>query len=154
MLKTATTFITALISFNAHAISIIEASPVHFGSVAGQLGLSCSMSQFGDISGDCDATNIDISIGQIIVTDLPRNGNLEVIIKGSSNSSLSYTPVAELNGAKAGNVIIYAEQPVYVRSKGNGADFTIKIYGNISVQGDLNLSQPYTADYTIQVNQL
>jgi len=154
MFKTLLISTFAAMSFSTFAITLVEVSPVHFGSVSGQLGLSCSMSQFGDISGDCDATNIDISIGQVVVTDLPRNGNLEVIIKGSSNSSLSYTPVAELDGAKAGNVIIYAEQPVYVRSKGNGADFTIKIYGNISVQGDLHSSQAYTADYTIQVNQL
>ena len=155
MLKTVSTllFIT-LISFNVCAISLIEISPVRFGTVAGEPGLSCAMSKFGDISGGCDATNPDISIGHVVITNLPRGGDLEIVIKGASSSSIRYTPVAELEGAKEGNVILYNDKPVYVSSKEDGADFTIKIYGNIAVQGDLHSSQPHTADYTIQVNQL
>lgn len=153
MLKTLLTSIFVTISFSTFAITLVEVSPVHFGSVSGQLGLSCSMSQFGVISGDCDATDSEISIGQIVVTNLPRNGNIEVILTGSSNTSLSYAPVAELIGSKSGTTFIYDNQPVYVRSKGNGADFTINVFGNITVQSNLNLRQPYTVDYTLQVNQ-
>ncbi|GMM68302.1 hypothetical protein MTsDn1_15970 [Alteromonas sp. MTD1] len=153
MLKTLLTSIFAVMSFSTFAISLVEVSPVHFGSVSGQLGLSCSMSQFGVISGDCDATDTEISIGQIVVTNLPRNGLIEVILTGSSNTSLSYEPVAELIGAKSGTTFLYDNQPVYVRAKGNGADFTINVFGNITVQSNLNLRQPYTVDYTLQVNQ-
>ena len=154
MLKNLFTAILALaVPFNAFSITLVEVSPVHFGSVSGQLGLSCSMSQFGVISGDCDATDGEISMGQIIVTNLPRNGTIEVILTGSSNTSLSYSPVAELVGAKSGTAFIYDSQPVYVTSKGNGADFTINVFGNITVQSNLNLRQPYTVDYTLQVNQ-
>lgn len=154
MLKSLLTAILAVaVSFNALSITLLEVSPIHFGSVRGQLGLSCSMSQFGVISGDCDATDGEISMGQIIVTNLPRNGSIEVILTGSSNSSLSYAPVAELVGAKSGTTFLYDNQPVIVRSKGNGADFTINVFGNITVQSNLNLRQPYTVDYSLQVNQ-
>jgi hypothetical protein len=112
------------------------------------------MSQFGVISGACDATDSDIVLGEILVTNLPRNGTVEVVLTGSSNASLSYAPVAELTGAKGGTVLLYDNQPVNVNTKGNGADFTITIFGSLTVQTELSLSGAYTADYTLQVNQL
>ena len=57
MSKTLLTSIFAAMSFSTFAITLVEVSPVHFGSVSGQLGLSCTMSQYGVISGDCDATD-------------------------------------------------------------------------------------------------
>ncbi len=69
------------------------------------------MSQFGVISGACDATDSDIVLGEILVTNLPRNGTVEVVLTGSSNVSLSYVPVAELTGGKGGAVLLYDNQP-------------------------------------------
>ena len=138
----------------AYAITISEIAPVHFGSVSAQTDVVCTMSQFVVISGTCDATDSDIVLGEILVTNLPRNGTVEVVLTGSSNVSLSYAPVAELTGGKGGTVLLYDNQPVNVNTKGNGADFTITIFGSLTVQTELSLSGAYTADYTLQVNQL
>jgi hypothetical protein len=112
------------------------------------------MSEFGVISGACDTTDIDITLGEVLVTNLPRNGNVEVMITGSTNTALQYAPIAELTGAKGGTVLLYDNQPVNVTVKGNGADFTITVFGTLTLQNDLSLSGAYTADYTLEVNQL
>lgn len=142
------------ISSSLGAITISEIAPVHFGSVSAQSGLTCTMSEFGVISGACDTTDIDITLGEVLVTNLPRNGNVEVMITGSTNTALQYAPIAELTGAKGGTVLLYDNQPVNVTVKGNGADFTITVFGTLTLQNDLSLSGAYTADYTLEVNQL
>ena len=141
-------------SFSTQAITIIETTPVHFGSIFGQLGFQCVMSQFGEVGGDCDATDANISRGTIVVTDLPRKATVEVIITSSPNASLDYVPTALLSGAKGGTVSLTPNQPVLLEVKGNGADFTIDVFGTLSITNDLRTSQPYTVDYTIQVNAL
>lgn len=141
-------------SFSAQAITIIETAPVHFGSIFGQLGYQCVMNQFGEVGGDCDATDADISRGTLIVTDLPRKGTVEVVITTTPSASLDYSPTAEIFGAKGGTVLLTPNQPVLLEVKGNGADFTISVFGTLSITNDLRISQPYTADYTIQVNAL
>jgi len=141
-------------SLSTQAITIIETTPVHFGSIFGQLGFQCAMSQFGEVGGDCDATDANISRGTIIVTDLPRKGTVEVVITSSPNASLDYAPTAEVSGAKGGTVLLTPNQPVLLEVKGNGADLTINVFGTLSINDDLRTSQPYTVDYTIQVNAL
>jgi hypothetical protein len=148
------TLVILLVSSNVNAITITEIEPIHFGSVSAQRDVVCVMSQFGVISGACDATDSDIVLGELLVTNLPRNGTVEVVLTGSTNTSLSYVPVAELKGAKGGAVLLYNNQPVSIDTTGNGSDLTITIYGSLTVQGELSLSGAYTTDYTLQVNQL
>ncbi|BFT29427.1 hypothetical protein D210916BOD24_06030 [Alteromonas sp. D210916BOD_24] len=147
-----TYFLFVFVVSPVSAITLIEVSPVHFGSVSGQLGLSCAMSQYGVISGACDASDGEISVGQITVTDLPRKGTVEVILKGSTNSALTFTPLAELTGAKGGTIYLYENQPVSAEVKGNGAEFSLTVYGSFSLVSDITLSGPYTVDYSIEIN--
>jgi hypothetical protein len=149
-----TLFAVVASSFSTQAITIIETTPVHFGSIFGQFGFQCVMSQFGEVGGDCDATDANISRGTIVVTDLPRKGTVEVVITSAPNASLDYSPAAEIFGAKGGTALLTPNQPVLLEVKGNGADFTINVFGTLSITDDLRISQPYTADYTIQVNAL
>ena len=154
-LYTFVTFFTLVASsFSTQAITIIETTPVHFGSVFGQLGFQCVMSQFGEVGGDCDATDTNINRGSIIVTNLPRKATVEVVMTSSPNASLDYAPTAILSGAKRGTVTLTHNQPVLLEVKGNGADFIIDVFGTLSINDDLRTSQPYTVDYTIQVNEL
>lgn len=112
------------------------------------------MSQFGVISGACEANDGEISVGQISVTNLPRKGTVEVILRGSTNTAFTYSPLAELTGAKGGTIYLYEGQPVNAEVKGNGAEFSVKVYGSFSLVTDIRLSGPYSVDYSIEINAL
>ncbi|MEW9797069.1 hypothetical protein [Alteromonas sp. CYL-A6] len=141
-------------SFSLSAVSLTQTVPLHFGSVSGQAGYSCVLDSRGTISGDCNATDTNILMGQITVTDILRNSQVEVIINGSSNASLTFVPTAEVSGGKGGRAVITDGQSVIIDTKGGGNELVIDIYGVLTIQSDLGAGATYTADYTVHVNQL
>lgn len=133
---------------------ITQVMGLHFGGITTQANSSCNIDSSGNISGQCNTTDANISVGQLIISDLSGNTDFEVMISGSSNSELLFIATADITGGKGGKITTTDGQIFIITTKGNGADLTIDVYGEITLQTDITTSQDYTVDYNIQINAL
>jgi hypothetical protein len=150
-----------LLPFNAMALSslwqaltITQAISIHFGSIAGRSGRTCIIDVGGNTSGDCSTIDINAVPGQIILSDLIGNSDVEISVTGSTNANLDFVPEVRVSGGKGGTLILSDGEVGVVTVKGNAADLTIDIYGQLSLQTDVTPGQSHTVDYTLTVNEL
>lgn len=162
MFKSILLVFVVLFSCFAHASAFVltslqvitEVGSLHYGGITADAGSSCNIDSSSKLSGPCNASDPNISIGQIVISDLARNTDYEVSVTGSSNAELEFIATAEVSGGKAGKVVMTDGQVVTVTTKGNAADLTIQVYGQITLLNDVATGQDYQVDYNVVINAL
>ncbi|NMH60811.1 hypothetical protein [Alteromonas ponticola] len=112
------------------------------------------MTAAGEVSGDCNVVDDNIMLGQVTVTDLPRDAQVEVVVNGLSNPMLSFAPTVRVSGGSRGTTTLSDGQPGIVETNGNGGDLIIDVYGVVILRSNLAAGATYSADFSVQVNQL
>lgn len=143
-----------LASFTAFAVSLSESTPLHFGSIPANAGSICAMDESGSVSGECIGSDLNISVGVFTISDLVGNSQVEVIVSGLSSASLGFTAIATITGGKGGKTTITDGQPAIIDVKGNGADLSIEVYGQLVLVSSLTTSVSHTVDFSVQVNEI
>ena len=138
----------------SYAVTLSETTSLNFGSIPAVAGSSCTIDQSANVSGECITTDVNSSIGQITISDLVGNSQVEVIVTGSNDGSLAFLATGIVTGGKAGTTTLNDGQPVTVDVQASGSDLTIVVFGVLSLQTDLASSQSHTIDYLVQVNEL
>lgn len=139
---------------NSFAVTLSETQALNFGSIPAQAGSSCTIDQSSNISGECITTDVNTTIGQITVSDLVADSQVEVIITGSNNGSLAFLATGVVAGGKTGTKTLSDGQPITVDVQSNGADLTIDVFGLLTIQTDVATSQSHAINYLVQVNEL
>lgn len=131
--------------------TITQTTPLHFGAIQTASGSVCSMDNTGTITGACDASNANISLGVVTVSGLLANSAVNVTVSGSSGSNVSFVSTVDINNATGTHNAVSDNTLTAVTTNGTGDDLAINVYGAMTVDTDLTPGQEYTADYVVDV---
>ncbi len=131
--------------------SIAESAPLHFGAIQTAATSVCTMDSTGAVSGACDASDINIAIGEVTVSGVLANVPLNVTVTGGAGTNVTFAATYDINNAAATHDGITDGTLTAVTSNGVGDDLTIDVYGSMTVDTALTPGDTYTADYTVDV---
>jgi hypothetical protein len=133
---------------------LTETASLNFGSITALAGSNCDIDSSGNVTGQCLSGDANASLGQIVVSGLTANADVEFVISGTNNGQLVFVSTADVSGGIGGPTTVTDGQAVTVTTDGSGGDITIDVYGQLSLQTNVIGSQSYTVDYNVQVNIL
>ncbi|GLR70715.1 hypothetical protein [Agaribacter marinus] len=129
---------------------IIEITPLNFGDITAESGSICTLNMNGDISGSCDASSADISVGRIQIENLPKNSEFFLTISGNNSSALSLNVSGQVTAASVTTAFTDSEQ-LSIRSRGSNNVADIIIAGELTTTQGLSNGQNYQVGYTISI---
>lgn len=144
------TFQATVVALTEPTISQVAA--LHFGSIVPTATSSCNMDATGTITGECDASDANILIGEVSLTDLTANSALTVTVTGSSSANLTFDADWDVNDAGTGDADGIGDgAATNITVDGSGSTITLDVYGDMTVDTALTSGDTYTVDYTVNV---
>ncbi|GAB5380110.1 MAG: hypothetical protein Alis3KO_24190 [Aliiglaciecola sp.] len=132
--------------------TITETAALNFGSIVPTATSTCNMDNAGTITGACDASDANILIGAVSLTDLVANTALTVTITGGSSANLTFDADWDINNAGTGDADgITDGTATNITVDGTASTITLDVYGDMTVDTALTSGQTYTVDYTVEV---
>lgn len=132
------------------AASLIPLTNLHFGEIALDIGSRCTLDINANVTGDCNVSNADISIGEFEVSGLQKNSNIFVTISGSQSPFLGLTVAGQtsLNGNRKQ---LTDSIPAEIRVRGNKDLLYIRVFGDLEVNAKLFPREQYQVSYTVDI---
>jgi hypothetical protein len=100
---------------------------------------------------DCRDINGDVSVGQLVVTNIEKKANYLISINGSTNGAFYFNPKVRVKGAKGGAFILRDGESFSFTSKNSGQDLTIEVYGDLTISSTRASRGLIAIDYTINI---
>jgi len=132
--------------------SITPTTDLHFGAMQPQVGAACVMAAAGTVSGDCDSSNANISIGLITVSNLVANTPMNVTVTGSGGANVAFAAQYDINNAAGTHDGVADGVQTAITTNGTADDITIDVYGTMTVTTALTPGSTYTAEYVVDVS--
>ncbi len=129
----------------------IELDILHFGEISRDIGSTCTMGVDGNITGDCDASSPNLTLGRVLIENLPKNSEFFLTVSGSSSTELTFLASGQIIAASATTPFSDNEQ-IQIRSRGNNNTAELIVGGEISVEQTLANGQSYNTSYTISID--
>lgn len=131
---------------------INKVQDVHFGSVNLSDASKCRLTRLNGVRQDCSDINGNVSIGQLVITNIDKNSNYLISVSGSTNGAIYFNPKVRIKGAKGGVFILRDGESAAVTSKNSGIDFTVEVYGDITISSAGSNFGPIAVDYNITID--
>jgi hypothetical protein len=131
--------------------AITPMAGLHFGSIVPQAGSSCSINQSSTVSGDCDISDGNIRTGQLQISDLSSDSDIQIQVTGTDNGQLRFVSTTDISGAVGGPSTVNDDVPALVTTDGTGSPIDLIIYGQISVVSNISAGQSHTVNYNVSV---
>ncbi|MEW6994982.1 hypothetical protein AADZ84_12015 [Colwelliaceae bacterium MEBiC 14330] len=142
------TFQATITGFSEPSIS--ESSPLNFGQIALFASASCVMDSAGVVTGDCDAADSNIQIGEITITGLAPSSAMNITVSGSSGSNVSF--VSSSSATDGTTTVNFGDSTATgFTTDSSATDIALNVFGTMTVDSALTSGQAYTADYTVEV---
>lgn len=132
--------------------TIAQVNELHFGSILPIAGATCSMDASGAISGQCDASDANISQAQISISGLFTNQAMSISIAGSANTEMSFTPTSNVTGAVSDVVGLGNGVVQNIVTAESDPDLVVTVYGDISLLENLTPGSSHTIDFTVTID--
>ncbi|GMM68355.1 hypothetical protein MTsDn1_16500 [Alteromonas sp. MTD1] len=149
--------IAASANYNATVNAISDANienttPLHFGAMQPQVGAACVMATGGAVTGDCDATDANISIGLVTVSSLSANTPMNITVTGTDGTNVGFDADYNINNAQGTHTGIADGTQTAIITNGTADDITIDVFGTMTVLQALTPGSTYVAEYTVDVS--
>jgi len=132
--------------------TLTQTAALNFGSIAPNANASCVMDNAGEVSGQCDASDANILMGEVTLADLVPDTALTVTVTGSSSANLTFASVWDVNSAATGSADgISDSSATNITVDNSSTDITLDVYGSITVDSALTSGDTYAVDYTVDV---
>jgi len=131
--------------------TIVNGTPIVFGTMGLAVGSACVMDNAGGVTGDCDATDVNIAVGGITISNLITSSNISITVATGVGANVTYTPVYDIAGAVAAVSDAPADIAQSVTVAAGDADIVLTNFGTMSVDTTLDAGIAYTADYNVTV---
>ncbi len=142
------TFQATITGFSEPTISPVN--PLNFGQIALFAGASCIMDSTGVVSGDCDAADADIQIGELTITDLAPSSAMNISVTGSSGTNVSF--VSSSSATDGTTTVNFGDGAATgFTTDSSATDIALNVFGTMTVDSALTSGVAYTADYTVEV---
>ena len=130
---------------------ITKVQDVHFGSVNLSNANKCKLTRLNGVRQDCSDINGDVSVGQIVISNISKKANYRISVSGSSNGAVYFNPKFRIKGAKGGVFILRDGETKVVTSKNSGLDFNVEVYGDLSIANSGSNAGLIKLDYNITI---
>jgi hypothetical protein len=108
------------------------------------------MDSTGVVSGDCDAADADIQIGEINITGLAPSSAMDITVTGGTGTNVSF--VSSSSATDGTTSINFGDNAATgFTTDSSATDIALTVFGTMSVTSDLTSGVGYTADYTVEV---
>ncbi len=142
------TFQATITGFSEPSISPV--SPLNFGQIALFTNASCTMTSTGVVSGDCDAADSNIQIGELTITGLAPTSAMNISVTGSSGTNVSF--VSSSSATDGTTSINFGDGAATgFTTDSSATDIALNVFGTMTVDSALTSGVAYTADYTVEV---
>ena len=131
--------------------TITENDALHFGQIRLAVGSICTMDNAGAVTGDCDASDANIQIGDISLTGLAPSSAMNITVTGGTGTNLTFEPVATATDGSS-NVTTTDGLPSAFTTDASGTDISLTVYGEMEVDTALTASTAYTVDYVVDIS--
>ena len=131
--------------------TITENAALHFGQIRLDVGSICTMDNAGAVTGDCDASDANIQIGDISVTGLAPSSAMNITVTGDTGTNLTFVPVATATDGTTTEITVDGVASAFT-TDATGTDIALTVYGEMEVDNALTASAAYTVDYIVDVS--
>jgi len=128
-----------------------ENAALHFGQIRLAVGSTCTMDNAGAVTGDCDASDANIQIGDITVTGLAPTSAMNITVTGGSSANLTFVPVATATDGTTTEVTADGVASAFTTDT-SATDIALTVYGEMQVDTALTASAAYAVDYIVDVS--
>jgi hypothetical protein len=130
---------------------INKVQDVHFGSVNLSEASKCRLTRLNGVRQDCSDINGDVSVGQLVITNIDKKATYRISVSGSTNGAIYFNPKVRIKGAKGGAFILRDGESNVVTSKNSGLDFTVEVYGDLEIANSGSTAGLIKLDYNITI---
>lgn len=129
-----------------------QINQLNFGSIINQSGAHCVIDESGVLSGPCLSQNNTASVGRIQVSGLAANQGMNILIQGSSDGLLSFSPTATLQGTSNQVAPISNGQQRSFVTSAEAQNITLTVFGELALLTTLPEGESRNIEYSVTIN--